>query len=202
MQRTLTPLFVASIALASTAWAQNPPGQTMFEDRCGTCHGGDGNGGEHAPAITRVVPNLQDAQLTALDSRRSAGPRDAGGQRRVTRSCAADRVRPDAPAARRIPALPQELRDDQRQVTRGPGGQRRIRGRAVAIRRQPDPPAAAHRLGQIPRSHVRDRLAVLQRRRRRQSLHVAAQIDKSNVKRVAPKWIFRFPTRAACKARP
>ena len=66
MPRTITPFIVASIALASTAWAQNPPGQTMFEDRCGTCHGGDGNGGEHAPAITRVVPNLQDAQLTAI----------------------------------------------------------------------------------------------------------------------------------------
>ena len=38
----------------------------MFEDRCGTCHGGDGNGGEHAPAITRVVPKLPDEQLTAI----------------------------------------------------------------------------------------------------------------------------------------
>ena len=28
--------------------------------------GGDGNGGEHARAITRVVPNLQDAQLTTI----------------------------------------------------------------------------------------------------------------------------------------
>ena len=66
MHRTITPFLVASIALASTAWAQNPPGQTMFEDRCGTCHGGDGNGGEHAPAITRVVPNLQDERLMAI----------------------------------------------------------------------------------------------------------------------------------------
>ena len=30
------------------------PGREMFEDRCGTCHGADGNGGEHAPAITRA----------------------------------------------------------------------------------------------------------------------------------------------------
>ena len=66
MPRTITPVLVASIVLASTAWAQNPLRQTMFEDRCGTCHGADGNGGEHAPAITRVVPNLQDTQLTAI----------------------------------------------------------------------------------------------------------------------------------------
>ena len=81
MHRTITPFLVASIALASTAWAQSPPGKTIFEDRCGTCHGADGNGGEHAPAITRAVPNLQDAQLTTIDSRRSAGSRNAGRQR-------------------------------------------------------------------------------------------------------------------------
>ena len=65
MHRTITPILVVSIALASTVRAQTPPGQTMFEDRCGTCNGGDGNGGERAPAITRVVPNLQDARLAS-----------------------------------------------------------------------------------------------------------------------------------------
>jgi alcohol dehydrogenase (cytochrome c) len=54
------------MALASTAWAQDLPGRQIFEDRCGTCHGADGNGGEHAPAITRATPDMEDAQLTTL----------------------------------------------------------------------------------------------------------------------------------------
>lgn len=57
---------LASMAFASSALAQNPPGQALFEDRCGTCHGADGNGGEHARAVTRAVPTLEDAQLTTI----------------------------------------------------------------------------------------------------------------------------------------
>ena len=80
-KKRLSVFFVAWMALACTVSAQNPPGKEIFEDRCGTCHGADGNGGEHAPAITRAAPNLQDAQLTTLDPRRSAGSRNAGRQR-------------------------------------------------------------------------------------------------------------------------
>src|SRR5438552_19083668 len=66
MYRTVGPMLVAWMALASTVWAQNPPGKEIFEDRCGACHGADGNGGEHAPAITRAAPDLKDPQLTKL----------------------------------------------------------------------------------------------------------------------------------------
>ena len=33
------------------AWAQGPDGRAAFQSRCSTCHGIDGNGGEHAPSI-------------------------------------------------------------------------------------------------------------------------------------------------------
>ena len=66
MHRAVCSLLLASIAFASTALAQAPPGQALFEDRCGTCHGADGNGGEHARAITRAVPTLEDAHLTTI----------------------------------------------------------------------------------------------------------------------------------------
>ena len=66
MYRTIGSILVACITLASTVSAQNPPGKEIFEDRCGACHGADGNGGEHAPAITRVAPDLQDPQLMTL----------------------------------------------------------------------------------------------------------------------------------------
>ena len=66
MHRTVGPIFLGLMALAGTVWAQDPPGRQIFEDRCGTCHGADGNGGEHAPAITRAAPDMEDAQLTTL----------------------------------------------------------------------------------------------------------------------------------------
>ena len=66
MHRTVGPMVIGVMALASTAWAQDLPGRQIFEDRCGTCHGADGNGGEHAPAITRATPDMEDAQLTTL----------------------------------------------------------------------------------------------------------------------------------------
>src|SRR2546430_13627678 len=66
MYRSVGPILVVWLALAGTVRAQNPPGKEIFEDRCGACHGADGNGGEHAPAITRAAPDLQDPQLMTL----------------------------------------------------------------------------------------------------------------------------------------
>ncbi len=66
MPRTAGPILVVCMALSGTVWAQEPPGKRIFEDRCGTCHGADGNGGEHAPAMVRALANLQDPQLTTL----------------------------------------------------------------------------------------------------------------------------------------
>lgn len=64
--RTIAATTVIVLAWACAAWAQNTPGKELFEDRCGTCHGADGNGGEHARAITRAVPDLNDSQLTTV----------------------------------------------------------------------------------------------------------------------------------------
>ena len=61
MHRTVVPILVVWMALACTVSAQNPPGKEIFEDRCGTCHGADGNGGEHARGIARVAADLQEA---------------------------------------------------------------------------------------------------------------------------------------------
>jgi alcohol dehydrogenase (cytochrome c) len=42
------------------------PGRAQFENRCAVCHGGDGNGGEHAPGILAKVTALNDPQLAAF----------------------------------------------------------------------------------------------------------------------------------------
>ena len=44
----LSVVFSASQAFAQAGGAQ--PGRTPFENRCGVCHGGDGNGGPAARA--------------------------------------------------------------------------------------------------------------------------------------------------------
>src|SRR5260370_19907366 len=55
-------LFTLTVALA-----QNPdPGQQAFESRCASCHGGDGAGGEHGPAIVSRLARRTDADLTRL----------------------------------------------------------------------------------------------------------------------------------------
>ena len=53
------------LLLAYAAWAQDtvPVGRKTFEARCSVCHGADGNGGEMGPAIARRVTNLTDSQL-------------------------------------------------------------------------------------------------------------------------------------------
>src|SRR3984957_11399061 len=56
------------LLLAYAASAQDRPqdtilaGRKTFETRCSVCHGADGNGGEMGPAIARRVPNLTEAQ--------------------------------------------------------------------------------------------------------------------------------------------
>ena len=55
------------LAGASLATAQTPdPGRQTFVARCAGCHGTDGNGGELGPAISMRVPARTDEELTTL----------------------------------------------------------------------------------------------------------------------------------------
>src|SRR5437867_11195209 len=61
--RVITLSFIFALNLA----AQDvTAGRAAFENRCGKCHGGDGNGGELGPAITGRLAARNDAQLAAL----------------------------------------------------------------------------------------------------------------------------------------
>jgi alcohol dehydrogenase (cytochrome c) len=52
---------------AQAAPPANDPGRLLFESRCGRCHGGDGNGGEMGPPIPQRLANYSTPeQLTAL----------------------------------------------------------------------------------------------------------------------------------------
>ncbi|HUQ91069.1 MAG TPA: PQQ-binding-like beta-propeller repeat protein [Bryobacteraceae bacterium] len=55
------------LAAAGTSVAQPPAGLTSYQTRCAGCHGSDGNGGEHGPTIlARIVRTPGDQELTAF----------------------------------------------------------------------------------------------------------------------------------------
>jgi len=56
-------LALASLLIAASACAQTP-GQLTFERNCGSCHGGDGLGGEMGPNLAFRLPRLTDDQLS------------------------------------------------------------------------------------------------------------------------------------------
>jgi alcohol dehydrogenase (cytochrome c) len=58
----LLPLLAASTVLAQEADA----GRKAFETRCARCHGADGNGGEMGPPITSRLATRDDQQLATL----------------------------------------------------------------------------------------------------------------------------------------
>jgi alcohol dehydrogenase (cytochrome c) len=63
LARTLLLLFAAAAAcFPQSAGA----GRKNFESRCANCHGGDGNGGEHGPAIARPIAARDDQQLAGI----------------------------------------------------------------------------------------------------------------------------------------
>ena len=68
MTSRLWPLisFLAVVALVSAAAAQDPAGRAIFVSRCAGCHGSDGNGGELGPAITNRVAMRGDQDLAAV----------------------------------------------------------------------------------------------------------------------------------------
>ena len=69
MTRHILPITIlaALLAAAPQASAQgDQPGRGQFETSCAGCHGGDGAGGEHAPSIIARVFDLDDAHLAGV----------------------------------------------------------------------------------------------------------------------------------------
>jgi alcohol dehydrogenase (cytochrome c) len=67
MKRIL-PLLTVSVFLSTTLMGQSAMerGRTLFERDCGTCHGGDGLGGEMGPNIAGRQARMNDDQLAKL----------------------------------------------------------------------------------------------------------------------------------------
>ena len=60
-------LCLTAVLVSAAAAAQDiNPGRRSFEARCGRCHGADGNGAEMGPSIVQRLPVRDDRQLAAL----------------------------------------------------------------------------------------------------------------------------------------
>src|ERR1700747_1199516 len=60
------PLAILTTATPARGQARTAPGQLTYERNCGTCHGGDGLGGELGPNIAGRLTRLTDEQLSEL----------------------------------------------------------------------------------------------------------------------------------------
>ena len=57
----------ALLVAGHPCWGQEDlPGRKIFEGRCASCHGADGNGGEMGPQITLRLSTLDDAHLSKV----------------------------------------------------------------------------------------------------------------------------------------
>src|SRR5919107_111604 len=71
MLRATFGIVVAGVALAGAAadvqgQPQGGPGRRVFETRCAVCHGNDGHGGDTGPSIVYRLPLLREAEIVAL----------------------------------------------------------------------------------------------------------------------------------------
>src|ERR1700730_9704386 len=65
-RRDFMKLFIGLFSIG-IALAQNPKaGLRNYESRCVSCHGGDGGGGEHGPAIVPNLSSHNDAELATI----------------------------------------------------------------------------------------------------------------------------------------
>ncbi|MEO5742083.1 MAG: PQQ-binding-like beta-propeller repeat protein [Vicinamibacterales bacterium] len=202
MFRTVSSILMGLMALASTAWAQDSPGKKIFEDRCGTCHGADGNGGEHAPTITRTTPNLQDSALTTII-------RDGLPARGMPAVSVSDEELPQLIAFIRTLKPRGGFQPYRRTFAMSNG--RSLDGLVVnegsedAQVRSDD--NKIHLLRKTDSGRFREVTSGIQWSSYNGDLggnrHTTlTQIDKSNVKRVVPKWIYRVPNAGRLQGTP
>jgi len=59
-------LGAVSISFSQPSTQPALPGQKQYDNNCSVCHGGDGNGGELAPAIAARIANRSDTELEQI----------------------------------------------------------------------------------------------------------------------------------------
>ena len=202
--RTLSVL--TSIVLILHISAQVPPtaqqpmndqGRRSFETRCGRCHGGDGKGGETGPDITSLLTAFRpDAQLTALihSGLPASGmpPSDITGQELndLLRFLHSIEARPATNGGGRQQRVTVELTDGRTLQ----GGQLGEGFFDLQIRTDDEKIHLLRRSGDKFRE-VTSQVDWPQYNGdpRGNRYTTMAQIDRTSVTRVAPRWVFAYP---------
>src|SRR5712692_4818354 len=199
----MRPLLTSLCLLTTVALAQAPnPGRATFESRCARCHGGDATGGESGPNIVAQIGARSDADLAAfLRQGRPSNGMPAFDLPAQEMTALIAHLRTLLPISRNNPQTPirkrVETTDGQtiegivlaegitdlalRTGAGGAPGESRIRllrkapgGRYRVVTSQTDWPTYHG----DPSGNRYSKLT---------------QIDRSNVARLAPKWVFPIP---------
>jgi alcohol dehydrogenase (cytochrome c) len=188
---------------APVAFAQNvDPGRREFESRCARCHGGDANGGEMGPSIATRLPTFDDKQLAQLilDGIPSKGMppnvvADADMATLLKFLRGIERRADDLPAVRMSVQTTDGRRLDGRVVGEGFDDLqlRTDDNRVHLLRRAGDrvrPVTSDHDWPTYNGDPGGNRYTTL------------TQIDKSNVARLAPRWVFSIPSAGQLQVTP
>jgi alcohol dehydrogenase (cytochrome c) len=195
---------IGILAAVSCAAAQDAAaGRTLFEGRCAACHGGDGNGGEFASSILARVAASNDTEISALIRLGIPGrgmPAFAFSEAEIAALLAHLRtLRPPRAAGR--DALPVKL-----QTTTGETLEGIVTGEGVDDLQLRTADGRIHllrRAGSLLRpvtsqadwptydgQYTANRYTTLR------------QIDKTNVTRLAPRWVFPMDDTTALQTTP
>src|SRR5689334_21419779 len=178
------------LLLALAAGAQTPDGRKIFETRCSICHGLDGNGGEFAGSIVARLRAMNDTQI---ESTISAG---VPGRGMPPVAAADDELRVLLAHLRTLRAPGPGSREAIRQITTTTGAvlQGVVTGEGIEDLQVRTTDGRIHLMR---RSGERFREVTSQKDWpaydggfNGNRFTTQQQIDKSNVSRLVPRWIF------------
>lgn len=186
---------LAALLAASTVFAQaSEPGRVAFENRCGKCHGSDGTGGELGPAITFRLTTRDDRQLADL----------------ITAGLPARGMPPSTVTEPEMAVLVKFLRSLQRHPDSKPVERRKVQ---ITDGRTLEGEVLGEGFDDLQLRTGENRVHLLRRAGDRyrevtsetgwptydgkpdgNRFTTLTQINKSNISRLGPKWMFSIPS--------
>ena len=189
-------LSVCVLLATGTALAQSPAGRQQYDTRCARCHGGDGTGGEGGPGIVRQIGERADEDLvTFLRAGRPAVGMPAFDLPAAEMQAVVSHLRSLVPASRNV--VPVVVRKTV-QTTDG----RMLAGRVLSEGLQDLQLRTEDQRVHLLRKATGGRYRAVTSQRDWTTYHgdvggnrytSLTQIDKGNVAKLAPRWVFPMP---------
>jgi alcohol dehydrogenase (cytochrome c) len=201
--RRISSLLYGLVFCVSTAAADaSDSGRKEFETRCAKCHGADGRGGEFGPAVISALPKLNDLQLSVL----------------IVKGVPTRGMPPTAAPGAEVTAIVGFLRRLQAHASQTPQIRERIQttdGRVLDGLILGEGFEDVQMLTGDMRVHLLRRAGGVYREVTSEAAWPAyngdpggnrytslTQINRDNVSRLAPRWIFSLPDTASLQVTP